>query len=228
MRKTIFSAIAGLALAATSQLSVAVTYTFEFSNTFSGTSPASPWATLTFTDTVANTVEMKVSLPTPWASGQFVGSLYFNYSASPNALVFAPSVPATQVAASILQGKDTYKADGDGFYDVLLNYPTSNSPAGNRFDTALETSIYTITSSGLSAANFLSTSTGSTTPYFAAMHIQGIPIPGDPNNTNSGWLNGIQVSPVPEPEQYAMMLAGLGLIGIVVQRKRRQGNHAMG
>ena len=30
------------------------------------------------------------------------------------------------------------------------------------------------------------------------------------------------VAPVPEPEQYALMLAGLGVIGFMVRRKRRQ------
>lgn len=33
-------------------------------------------------------------------------------------------------------------------------------------------------------------------------------------------LSGVQVSPVPEPETYAMLLAGLGLIGTMVRRRK--------
>lgn len=38
--------------------------------------------------------------------------------------------------------------------------------------------------------------------------------------TNGGTYNGnISLSPVPEPESYAMMLAGLGLMGFVARRR---------
>lgn len=32
---------------------------------------------------------------------------------------------------------------------------------------------------------------------------------------------GIDVSPIPEPETYAMLLAGLGLIGFVARRRKQ-------
>lgn len=39
--------------------------------------------------------------------------------------------------------------------------------------------------------------------------------------TSGGTYNGnISLSPVPEPESYAMMLAGLGLMGFVARRRR--------
>ena len=50
---------------------------------------------------------------------------------------------------------------------------------------------------------------------------------GDPVNTFSGWLmtghlEGIAtLAPVPEPETYAMMLAGLGLVGFMAKRRRQ-------
>ncbi|HKX53004.1 MAG TPA: FxDxF family PEP-CTERM protein [Nitrosospira sp.] len=33
-------------------------------------------------------------------------------------------------------------------------------------------------------------------------------------------LAGVTVSPVPEPETYAMLLAGLGLMGMMVRRRK--------
>lgn len=51
---------------------------------------------------------------------------------------------------------------------------------------------------------------------------------GDPVNLFSGWLmtghlEGIAtLTPVPEAETYAMMLAGLGLIGLMAHRRRKQ------
>jgi hypothetical protein len=33
-------------------------------------------------------------------------------------------------------------------------------------------------------------------------------------------LSGVSVSPVPEPETYAMLLAGLGLVGAMARRRK--------
>ena len=43
--------------------------------------------------------------------------------------------------------------------------------------------------------------------------------------SQGGWnvVNTIPVSPVPEPETYAMLLAGLGLIGFIARRKNQNG-----
>lgn len=39
-------------------------------------------------------------------------------------------------------------------------------------------------------------------------------------STFNGTINGLTVAPVPEPETYAMMLAGLGILGISARRKK--------
>ncbi len=41
----------------------------------------------------------------------------------------------------------------------------------------------------------------------------------DTNGNKTGSLISLPVSPIPEPETYAMLLAGLGLIGIIARRK---------
>ncbi len=49
-----------------------------------------------------------------------------------------------------------------------------------------------------------------------ALHVQGINLVGYPGLTSSWYI-----SPVPEPETYAMMLVGLGLIGFSLRNQKK-------
>ncbi|MFZ4479310.1 MAG: PEPxxWA-CTERM sorting domain-containing protein [Rhodoferax sp.] len=64
-----------------------------------------------------------------------------------------------------------------------------------------------------SIADFRQLSSGGTSAYFAAdvINLSG----------NTGTI-GATVAAVPEPESYAMMLGGLGLIGFVARRRQRK------
>jgi len=47
-------------------------------------------------------------------------------------------------------------------------------------------------------------------------------VPTVPGATGKAWaLGSVAISPVPEPETYAMLLAGLGLIGAVARRRQK-------
>ena len=54
---------------------------------------------------------------------------------------------------------------------------------------------------------------------FAAPHLKVLFAGGDVGNGHGSLLS--QTVPIPEPETYAMMLAGLGLLGFVARRRRQ-------
>ncbi len=56
--------------------------------------------------------------------------------------------------------------------------------------------------------------TGFVAPQFA-LHVQGIGA-----NDDSGWY--VPTSPIPEPETYALLLAGLGLLGFHARRRKQK------
>jgi len=56
------------------------------------------------------------------------------------------------VATTIGKGQDSFKADGDGYYDIIFGYPDKNNLPG-RF-VADNVSVYIITATGLTAAMF--------------------------------------------------------------------------
>lgn len=56
--------------------------------------------------------------------------------------------------------------------------------------------------------------TGFVAPQFA-LHVQGIG-----SNDDSGWY--VPTSPIPEPETYALLLAGLGLLGFHARRRKQK------
>jgi len=64
-------------------------------------------------------------------------------------------------------------------------------------------------------------------PSFAGLLALDLISPGNPNtiSTEAVFFNNlmVQAAPVPEPQTYALMLAGLALLGVAAARKRKQG-----
>lgn len=63
----------------------------------------------------------------------------------------------------------------------------------------------------------LSKTTGAATVFATSLTCDGAPC------YDSGRFNGLAIAPVPEPGSYAMMLAGLGLLGLIARRRGRLG-----
>ena len=68
------------------------------------------------------------------------------------------------------------------------------------------------------ASNYFFISGGQTFAInFNTSDVSGNPISGYENTVNSSW--NLVAAPVPEPESYAMILAGLGLVGAIARRR---------
>lgn len=201
---------AAFVFAVSGQASYADTLTFNLDTEFSGgtapASPTTPWVTATFSDIVGG-VQLQIS-NLNLIGTEFVSGFWFNYSGStPLASLAFANVSGDQY--SDLNG-NPMTADGGGLYSVHFAYDTA---ASNRF-TVGESSTYSILGTGVTTSNFnfLSTPSGGNGTWYAAAHVQNTGIDG----TGSGFIGAI-----PEPETYAMLLAGLGLMAFVARRRRQ-------
>jgi hypothetical protein len=194
----------------------------NFDSVFSGTAPAgvAPWLTATFTDIGIGSVRLEIV-----ASGlsglESVDGVYFNLDPvrNPASLSFvrdAASTGPTAANTDIGLGLDAFRADGDGFFDILFELPPPPGSQAARF-TAGESLIYQISSPGLSAAAFAFLSApgpgGGPGPQFAAAHIQQIGGSGA-----SGWI-GASVSTVPLPGALGLLFAGLATLSAARRRR---------
>jgi hypothetical protein len=107
---------------------------------------------------------------------------------------------------------NAYKADGDGKYDILIEFPSG--PPSARFSVG-DTSVFTLTNAGGLTPDdfkFLSLPDGGNGPFFAAAHVQATGTDGK----GSGWV----APAVPEPSSLAV--AGLGALGLAGYGLRRR------
>ena len=190
----------------------AADFYYHLNNTFSGSSPSgpAPWVDAFFHDVSPGTVDLTISA-VGLTGTEFLSEFYINL----NPIDFATNLVFTKLSTSgtfslpsISEGTDSFKADGDGKYDVLFNFGTAN---GTTLDGG-ESITYQITGiAGLTALdfNYLSLPAGGHGPFLAAGHVQGIMCSTD----TSGWISPTGLTPVPEPSTSVLLSAALGLIG---------------
>ena len=137
---------------------------------------------------------------------EFLDALAFNYSGSTTPTFNYIAGP--QATVSFDPNNITLGPVGQGGagFDVLFNYPNDQA---SRFDGNDVLSAYTITGAGVDETDF---NVANASGLFAMAHVNAI----GPNDGSA-----FVAAPVPEAEVYAMLLAGLGLLGFVMGRRRR-------
>jgi hypothetical protein len=143
--------------------------------------------------------------------GAFLGALYLNTSVAPLAGATGTCVSCAATGGQTMSfsfGSDAFQADGDGRYDIFVNFATD---AASRL-TPGEVIVFDITSStgGFTSDSFLvfSAPGGGNGPFQAAAHLQGLP------NGESDF-----VSEIPEPA--SLLLIGSGLVGVATGLRKR-------
>jgi hypothetical protein len=222
----------GLLIAATPAFSatVVLNYDQEYSG---GTAPlgATPWMVSTFSaspttyvigSNTYNAVRLTIDL-SGLQSGAFISETDFNIDPTLNPANLSFSFVSGNSHANVTPSlaTDSFKADGDGFYDISFGFPTTS---GNTFGSGTQ-AIFDIEATNAATASalmpesfaFLSKPAGGHGPFYAAAHVQNTGV----GNSGSGWIapSGFTtVVPVPA----AVWLFGSGLMGLVAIAHRKK------
>ena len=220
-RKSALVPIAAALLTAFSQSSYA-DFSWDLSTSINGDAPSgsAPWMTASFADTAADTVTM--TLTNLMGSGQFISDVVFNSSVNPTLLTVTrldSAPPAVNnfftSATQDMVGGSEMKA---GLFNMFIDFAP---PPGNEvFNSANGAVIYKFTGTGLDSSDFMMQSAPGGSGYLGTTFFMAAKVQGIPTGEGSGSI-GV-TTPIPEPETYAMLLAGLGLMGLVARRRRRQ------
>jgi hypothetical protein len=193
-------------------------------HTFSGTDPVGnqPWVEIVVSQLTSKSVKFTVNVPSQTqdlSQSEFVDKVYLNVDPSLNIgnLSFAYDSGIQNSSHTI--STDGPKADGDGYYDILVDYPNANN-TGARLTTGTSSSFVISSTSAISvnSFNYSSVNGGGNGTYYAAAHVDAIP-PG----SASGWVGASSPYVVPEPS--TLILLGIASLGVFagVWRKRSVG-----
>ena len=180
---------------------------FGLNSEFSGgTAPASalrPWTEVTFTSLSPTSVQLTVQNPNLTGSENVRGLyLNFNDSRAVGNLVFSsPLQTGSFILPTINLGMNAYKADGDGRYDIFLDFAAGGDLSETFGDDEVLTYTLSFTGGNLAESdfNFLSQPAGGKGPFYAAAHVQNTP------GGSSGWICP-NFSVVPEPSTLGAVL----------------------
>lgn len=185
---------------------------------FSGATPpegAAPWLNATFEDTGVDEVTLTLStLNLTDTESVWLWMFNLDPSYDPRDLGFslsgstgAFSIP-TVYTGDTIDGKNSYRADGDGYFDIKIEFDHTDGPP-KRFGDG-DGAVFTINGIvGLTAESFdfVSESNGGAGEYKTAAHVLSI----GPTDDGSGWVS------TPEPATLGLLLIG----SLALLRRRR-------
>lgn len=159
---------------------------------------------------------VKFSVPTTF-SGFVEGSA----TGLNDIILFTPEATSLTSGFSVMDLPITLSGDGGSFGLSLATVSLSSTGAdgviGGGDDQMLKAAVYTDFGNSNDHISFTYDQ-----PLTGPSYLN---ITGVTDGSLGGIYNGaIQISPVPEPESFAMLLAGLGLMGAVVRRRSSQKN----
>ncbi len=174
-----------------------------------------PWLSITFDDSFGGATDVRITIDAlNLAGSEFASGVYVNFDSAldPTLLSFV-AVDNSDSVPTISTGIDAFKADGDGFFDILFDFPTSS---GAEFGSG-ESVIYDISYTAAiaeSSFDFDSAPGGGNGTFKAAAHVQSIGTGGE-----SGWI-GSTGALVPEPNSALLLVSGL--LGLAFAGSRRR------
>ncbi len=190
---------------------------------------------ITFENNGADTVKLTIDASgASDANGMKIEGLYFNVdNVTPSTI--GDSLVSGQ-AATLLSKNDlgaggnagTFKADGDGFFDLVLSYP-----ANSDFFNAGETSVYNLTAVGLDETDFQNAiSVGGpvgNNGYNVVLRVISLDDPdiSGADDEGSGWFSDpppdeTPIPGLPEPTSLAIWALGMVAAGFGARRMRKQ------
>ncbi len=183
-----------------------------------------PWLTAKFEEsTTSGNVTLTLEAPGLTETDgveEFVSKWYFNFdpSLNPDNLTFSLAGSSSDLDmpsdSEIQKGVDSFKADGDGHYDILIPFSTDGSGRFVQGSWAKFDVSYSSAAINVRSFDFLSVRSTSHGPYLAAAHIQAI----GGNIDESTWI-APSGQPVPEPA--TLFLVGIGLFTLPYLLRKR-------
>lgn len=222
-------AVAGVALAALlgagsalAAVGDTVAYSFDLPATGAQNPPYPSVALLTLTETEEG---VQFELSPQWtessgfSSASFIERLDYVYSGpdlSASDFSFVSGAPVSSFSFETNPNNmDTGYQAGDAH--IVVNWASQND--ASRFDADYDSSTWLV--SGAELTNFTGTSASAASqnkpsPVFGVISVTGYSLDG-PQPTPSNWVSG--VTPIPEPQTYALMFAGLGALAFLRRRR---------